>query len=171
MIRKILLTVFIPLLFSSCYKGHGLSPTADLRNTSGIQGTINFSGTWPDSTKEVRVAVLKQYPQGMQDPDSILTFVINNLVAFGDTIPRFTDHYDYILPLEPDIYAWVLVIWFPDIEAYFFGVKELGAYYKNPFDMALPTPVNVVAGMMTQGIDIHADFANLDRETPFFKGR
>ena len=168
---KSFLFIAILSLFTSCYKGHGLSPTAEQRDTSGIRGTITFTGTWPDSTKEVRVAVLRQYPQGMNDPDSLLGFVISNLAAFGDTVPRFVDHYDYNLPLEPGIYAWVLVIWFPDIEAYIFGVKELGAYYRDPLDMAIPTPVNVVAGIITPGIDITADLANIDRETPFFKRR
>ena len=148
------------LLIISCYKGHGLSPSAEERDTSGIRGMVTF-----------RVAVLKKYPQGIADTDSLLAFVVTNLVAYGDTIPRFSEQYEYELPLEPDIYAWVLVIWFPDIPLYFFGVKELGAYYKNPLDVEFPTPVNVVPGMVTEGIDIIADFANLNRETPFFKRR
>lgn len=169
--RTKLIFIMGMLLIISCYKGHGLSPSAEERDTSGIRGTVTFNGTWPDSTKEVRVAVLKKYPQGITDTDSLLAFVVTNLVAYGDTIPIHTQQYEYELPLEPDIYAWILVIWFPDIPLYFFGVKELGAYYKNPLDVELPTPVSVVPGMVTEGIDIIADFANLDREAPFFKRR
>lgn len=169
--QTILLSLACLILHLSCYKGHGLSPTAEEGNASGIQGRITFVGTWPDSTKEVRVAVLKRYPQGMTDADSILSFVIENLAAYSDTIPRYVDAYDYTFNLEPDVYAWVLVVWFPDIPLYFFGVKELGAYYQNPEQTDLPTPVNVVRGIITPGIDITADFANLDREIPFFKRR
>ena len=57
--------------------------------------------------------------------------------------------------------------WFPDIEDYFFGVKELGAYYSGDTDE--PTAVNVIPGTMIEGIDINADFANVDRDTPFFR--
>ena len=169
--RIILFFIICTLLVTACYKGHGLSPTTEAIGSSGIRGRITFTGTWPDSTKEVRVAVLKQYPKGMTDPDSILAFVINNLASFSDTIPRFSDYYDYELALEPDLYAWVVVIWFPDIPLYFFGVRELGAYYQDMIQTEYPTPVNVVPGMMIEGIDIIADFANLNRQSPFFKRR
>ena len=159
------------IVLDSCYKGHGLSPTIDVGETSGIRGRITFTGTWPDTTREVRVAVLRNYPQGITDPDSLLAFVFQNLVTFSDTIPQFVEHYDYQLALEPGIYAWVLVAWFPDIPLYLFGVKELGAYYRVPDEREFPTPVSVVAGMVTEGIDIDADFANLNREEPFFRVR
>jgi hypothetical protein len=84
---------------------------------------------------------------------------------------KFIDQYDYELTLEPDIYGWVVVVWFPDIPVYFFGIKELGAYYQNPDQLDIPTPVNVIPGSMTPNINITADFANIDRETPFFEIR
>lgn len=105
----------------------------------------------------------------MTDPDSLLAFVIGHLAAFSDTIPKFVDHYDYQLSLTPGLYAWVLVVWFPDIPLYFFGVKELGAYYNDQSQSDLPKPVNVIPGVTNHGIDIVADFDNLNRETPFFK--
>jgi hypothetical protein len=157
------------LCFLSCIQGHGLSPTTSSGQQAGIRGRITFVGSWPDSTKEVRIAVLKQYPKGMNDPDSILAFVLGNLAAFSDTIPRNSRTYDYTLNLEPDLYAWVLVAWFPDITVYLFGVKELGAYYSDPQDTEYPTPVQVIPGAMTDGIDIEADFVRVDSETPFYK--
>ena len=102
-------------LTGACYRGHGLSPTGSSALSSGISGRITFTGTWPDSTREVRVAVLRSYPQGMTQPDSLVAFVIMNLASASDTIPRNTRSYDYQLALEPGIYAWVLVAWFPDI--------------------------------------------------------
>jgi hypothetical protein len=162
----------VSLLVSACYDGHGLSPTAVGSDASGIRGTITFVGNWPDSTKEVRVAVLRAYPAaGMTDSDSLLGFVLSNLVAYGDTIPRGVGRIDYRMPLEPGSYAWVLVAWFPDIPSYLFGVKELGAFYRNPGKQTLPTAVDVLPGVMVDGVNIVADFSNLNRETPFFKPR
>ncbi len=158
-------------LVISCYQGHGLNPTAGGDSGTGIRGTITFQGTWPDSTKEVRVAVLRQYPHGITDNDSLMAFVITNLVANSDTIPRGSETYDFAMQLEPDVYAWVIVAWFPDIPLYFFGVKELGAFYRDPDDMEIPTPVNVVQGIMTEGVDIIADFENLKNDRAFFKRR
>jgi len=168
---KLLFLIFV-LFLTSCYRGHGLSPLVEETNVSGISGRITFIGTWPDSTKEVRVAVLKNYPEGITNSDSLIAFVIGNLVAFSDTIPRFVDHYDYRLSLNPDIYAWVLVVWFPDILFYLFGAKELGAYYGIGYGQSkVPTPVTVIPGAVTRDINIIANFANLNRETPFFKMR
>ena len=157
--------ILVFAVIMSCYKGHGLSPPGD---TQGIQGRITFTGTWPDSTLMVWVAVLENYPEGITDENELLLFIVENLAAYGE-IPEFVDHYDYQLDVqEPGVYAWVLVVWFPDIEDYLQGVKELGAYYKDPEQLELPTPVNVLPGVILDGIDIVADFANINRETPFF---
>lgn len=169
--QLVIFILIISALALSCYKGHGLSPTALGDNATGIRGTITFQGEWPDSTKEVRVAVLRQYPRGISDNDSLMAFVITNLVANSDTIPRGSETYDFAMQLEPDVYAWIIVAWFPDIPLYFLGVKELGAYYRDPDDMEIPTPVSVVNGIMTEGVDIIADFENIHNERPFFKRR
>ena len=174
--KKYILFFAIGVLYIlACYKGHGLSPTSPQDDNTGIQGHITFQGEWPDSTREVQVAVFKDYPYGITDTDSLLVFVINAYIGgelfLSDTIPRFSTEYDYILPLEPDTYAWVLVIWYPDILNYREGVKELGAYYANPDDMKLPSPVRVMPGVLTPNIDITADFTNINRELPFFRAR
>ena len=160
---------FIALnIILSCYKGNGLNPTGG-GDESGIRGRITFQGDWPDSTKEVRVAVLKNYPdRKIQDKDSIFQFVLSNLVLFSDTIPRFTDHYDYQLLLKPNTYAWILVAWFPDTPTYLFDTKELGAFYGDQTIGMTPTPVEVVSGILTPDINILADFTNVYREVPFF---
>ena len=166
-VRQLIIVLWIlPVL--TCYKGQGLSPTAEGDIASGIEGRITFVGTLPDSTKEMRVAALTLYPKGMTDPDSIMTFVIGHLAAVSDTIPRHVPTYDYRLPLEPGVYAWIVVVWFPDIPVYFFGVKELGAYYSDPNDAETPTPVHVVQGLYTPDIDITADFSHIQQGTPFF---
>jgi hypothetical protein len=161
--RAIVAGIASILLLASCYRGHGLSPPAE---TSGIEGLITFIGAWPDSTKEVRIAVLKYYPQGMMDPDSLLQFAISNLSALSDPLPMGVDHHDYQFNLDSGHYAWILVVWLPEN---LFGIKELGAYYQDPNDLTLPTPITVLSGEILQGIDIVADFANVHNEKPFFK--
>lgn len=161
--------VFILIFSISCYKGHGLDPPS---KTSGIQGRITFLGTWPDSTKEVRVIVMKNYPEGMTDTDSLMQFVLTAILKGelipSEPIPPFVNQYDYQIPLEPGEYGWVLVAWFPDIPDYFFGVKEIGAYYKNPKQQDLPSPVFVKPEILTGGIDIIAYFEYIHNEIPFF---
>jgi len=156
----------------ACYDGHGLDPGIYTYSPTGVKGHVTFTGTWPDSTREVYIAALRTYPRGMKDPDSLLThmfteFLSGNLV-FSDTIPKLTVEHAYKLLLSPALWEWIIVAWFPDIDDYFFGVKELGAYYTGG---AEPAPVTVIPGTLIEGIDIIADFANVDRSSPFFKPR
>ena len=159
------IVLVLSILFLSCYKGHGLNPSAESVTDSGISGRITFTGAWPDSTKEVRIAVLEVYPKGIENPDELFSFVLLHLVTFSDTIPRFVDHYDYKLTLESGEYGWILVAWFPEIENHLLGVKELGAYYETQEE---PSPVTVVRNYMTKDIDMEAAFDNVYRDVPFF---
>jgi len=161
------LSILLLLLMVSCYHGNGLSPPG---NISGIEGKIFFVGEWPGNTKEAWVVVLKEYPKGITDEAELFQFVLNNFVD-STAIPLHVDQYDYQIALDPGIYGWILVVWFPDIEIWFLGVKELGAYYMNPEFQIVPTTVQVEEGVMIGGIDIVADFANINRELPFFKSR
>ena len=169
--KRICFISLLLVLFSatSCYKGHGLDPTAP-ESSSGIQGRVTFKGSWPDSTNQVLVIVSKTYPRGMTSRDSMLAFVVQNLtngnIVIGDTIPKFSDAYNYRVDLQPGLYEWVLVAWFPkDL----LGVKELGAFYRNPEKQILPSSIEVLPGVVIQGLNIAADFANINRSTPFFK--
>ncbi len=166
--------IFILAFLSAmaCYKGHGLDPYDAEADISAIEGTVTFVGQWPDSTKEVRVAVMKEYPRGIQDEDSLLAFVISAYalgdLVFSDTIPKFIDSWNYHIEVKPDIYEWVLVAWFPDIPLYLTGVKELGAYYADS-EASAPSPVQVIPGAATKSIDISADFKNVFNHRPFLK--
>ncbi len=165
---------FCAVLLSACYKGHGLDPEFQESALTGISGRVTFTGAWPDSTRGVYVAAVKTFPAGMHDPDSLLTYAFNAFAAgnlvFSDTIPRNTVQYDFRMLLTPGIWDWVLVVWFPDIENYFFGIKEIGAYYFGA-DPADPAPVQIIPGALTENIDIAADFAHVNRDAPFFKAR
>ncbi|MBN1893572.1 hypothetical protein JW906_03710 [bacterium] len=150
------------VLWAGCYRGHGLDPTLP---PSGIRGRITFTGTRPDSTKEVRIAVLDAYPWEAAGLDT-LGFVMQHLVVFSDPLPLSVQSHDYEIKLKPGIYGWIVVAWFPDIPNYIMGVKELGAFESDL--PGKPASVTVTAGQFTEHIDIVADFANVRRSSPFF---
>lgn len=172
MLAGIIIAALSGLLVISCHEGHGLSPTGlDAAGSSGISGTLSFVGDWPDSTLKVNVIASKTYPKNITNPDSLYSFVINEVlngnIVLGDTIPLGVEHDDYTLNLKPGMYEWILVAWFPDIPNYYHGVKELGAYYEN--SESLPEPVYVRPGEIKENIDMIAHFKNIHREIPFFK--
>jgi len=169
-IRSIIL-IMAGLLILACYGGHGLSPTGqDATGSSGISGTVQFIGNWPDSTLQVNVVASKTYPRNITDKDSMYNFVIKELlienIQLSDTLPMNIDQYNYKLNLKPGVYEWILIAWFPDIPEYLMGVKELGAYYMN--SDSIPESVYVPPGEFVKKIDIIADFKNIHRELPFF---
>jgi hypothetical protein len=162
MIRRIApAAVSAVLIFLSCYRGYGLDPPG---KTSGIEGRITFRGARPDSTREIWIAALKQYPSGITDQNELMAFVIQNLVNYK--LVTGGDGQDFQLELTPGEYGWVIVAWFPDVDAWMFSVKELGAYERP--GTGKPASVSVRSGVMTDGVDIMADFANVQRATPFF---
>jgi hypothetical protein len=158
------------LLALSCYKGNGLSPAAP-EPESGIQGTVRFKGAWPDSTDQVWVVVSKTYPEDITTLEACYQFVYEGFtrgtIIVGDTIPNFIREYEYQFKIQPGSYEFLLVVWIP--RGNLFGLKELGAYYGNTVHPTLPAPVDVYPGVVTDHIDIQADFSNIDREMPFFK--
>ena len=168
------LTVSLGLLIlAACYHGHGLEPVDDNEAGSGITGRVTFVGEWPDSTREVRVAALRHYPTGITDSLALLNFMMDAFLTgdmvFGDTLPRFVDQADYQLDLQPGDYAWVVAAWFPDIDGYLAGVKELGAYTGTTLETDPPQTVTVKSGRTTAAVDIRADFAHVKNNKPFFK--
>ena len=163
--KIITLLILLSLIwFTHCYKGNGLKPPTE---SSGIRGTIDFTGEWPDSTKQVWVAVLKEYPEGITDTSEIYAFVINNLVDYQE-VPSNVVLYNYEFQLDPGEYAWVLVVWFPDISGWIRGAKQLGAYYSDPDNLTRPTAITVEEGVIQEGIDIHADMGLVQKDFPFF---
>jgi hypothetical protein len=166
------LPCFLGLALFSCALDHGLSPNT-AEPGSGIRGRITFTGSWPDSTRDVVLVVSKKYPSGITGRDALYGFVLENVlngnILLCDTIPEFSATYDYHVSLQPGTYEWVLVIWFPDIPEYLYGVKELGAYYQNPNLQTVPATVKIIDGVTYDRIDIKADFANVNRELPFYR--
>jgi len=150
------------LIFSACYQGHGLDPIAGSEDAAGIRGRIIYEGSWPDSTREVRVAVMKTFPTGISDNDSLVAFMMNAFntgqLFFSDTLSKYSETGNFEIQVSPGEYAWVLAVWFPDIPLYLMGVKQLGAYVVGGDQFF--SPVRVMPGSFTENINITA---NLDR--------
>jgi len=152
------------LVIFACHQGHGLSP-----DPPGIEGTITFEGTWPDSTAMVLVVAITQFPWNLTDYDSLVTYFFNAFIsgalAYSDPIPLGTDQYTYKLFLEPGLWERISVVWFPDD---LYGLKEIGSYFETP-GQEIPSSVEVISGAMIRPINITADFSNVDTESPFLK--
>lgn len=160
-----LILLFGLMFLLSCYKGHGLSAT---EQQGTIRGRITYEGAWPDSTKEVRLVVLSAYPEDITDEAAIISFILQNLVIMSDPLPLSVDHYDYELSCPPGSHAWLVLAWFPKIDNYLYGVKELGAFYGSRSVQDGPQPVEVYANDITDHTDIHADLSEINNEFPFF---
>jgi hypothetical protein len=155
------------MLILSCYQGNGLSP-----DPPGIEGTITFQGTWPDSTSMVLIVAITQFPWNLTDYDSLVSYFFNAFIngdlAYSDPIPLGVNQYTYKLFLDPGLWERVSVVWFPDD---LLGLKEIGTYYVSPGNQERPSPVEVISGTLTQQIDIEADFSHVESSSPFLEAR
>jgi hypothetical protein len=141
-----LVVAFLFLLnLSGCSDNHGLHPVP----ITGISGTITFEGQWPANTEFVRVAVYQTYP-----PPSLIA-----LAAVSDPLPFGVQKTDYILPLKPGTYGWILVAWKAK-NTPFTAIRTLGVYYAAG-DSTRPGSVTVEKNRLTPHVDIGADFGVL----------
>ena len=145
--EKLVIILFAVIVFFSCSIGHGLGPEPSER--PGISGKIIFTGEWPPSTSEIRIAVYKEYP-----PSSFL-----NINAFSDPLPLYVSETDYFVPLSPGGYGWVVVAWRSATQ--FWNPDNVLGYYKEDPESTEPSSVVVREKTSTNNIDIIADFNNL----------
>lgn len=90
------LSMMVFLIFViSCEIDHGLEPVR-----SYIQGTIEYSGTWPGTPAEVRLVAAKQFP-----PTNITDLII------GENIKPDAETLDYNFYLNPGVYKLLGVAW------------------------------------------------------------
>jgi hypothetical protein len=119
-----------------------------------IEGRLTFVGEWPAEVGQVAVAVYRDMPQTLGDFFSISGW--DTEVALGG------QSYVYSVPLEgAGSYRWVVVAWRRADS--FWDFSSLLSCYHAVGDM-LPTPVEVGAGEVVDGIDIEVDFADFSRE-------
>ncbi|MCK5147797.1 hypothetical protein KAR48_13650 [bacterium] len=160
-------------LCTACYDGHGLEPGTDNLSTPGITGIISFEGSWPDSTREVRVAALRHFPHGLSENTELINFMttafLTGDLVFSDTLALFRNQVEYSLDLAPGEYKWIVVAWFPELDDYLQGVKELGAYTNTSDETDEPQSITVRDGQRITGININANLIHINRDRPFFE--
>ncbi len=121
-----------------------------VNRTSSISGTINFVGAWPSNTAIVVVVVLKSIQDLLRGIPPALSF-----------IPRDLTDFDYRVGVAPDTYSSILVAWLPVGEFDLSRLKLLG-FYEIPEQPGVPAPLTVEDKEKITGIDITADFANIN---------
>lgn len=138
-----LLAAALPLLIQSCSVDRGLGPT-----TQGIRGTVVFEGSWPDSIRGTRVAVLKAFPASG----------ITDLAGYSGEIVPGTTLKDYSIELPEGEYPLVGVVcrtgdvWGPD------AVKCVLGFYEDRVTPWEPAAVCVTSGAFTDSVDITVRF-------------
>jgi|GEM_PF-827818 len=157
------------LVLSACYEGHGLEPPS---GQPGIDGQVTLSGDLPDSTQQIVVVALRHFPHGITETQALISFMtqayLTGDMILGDTLSRFTPVQAYHLDLAPGVWEWIVVAWFPRIDDYLTGVKELGAYTGSMDETAVPLAINIIEGSRLTDIDMHANLNHVHRTLPFF---
>jgi hypothetical protein len=149
----LMLTVACVLAVPSCTTDHGLGPTVQ-----GIRGTVHFSGTWPDSILEVRVAVFETYP---------VTSLLD-LGGFSDPLPLLSDSASYGIELSPGEYPFVAVVCRTTPE---WGSTCILSFYHQQESPDLPQSVTVASGTFIRGINMAVEFsAGLPGHSGFIGG-
>lgn len=104
--------------------------------TSAIKGTINFTGSWPAETEEIRLITATTYPPA-----------IDELIIGEEISPDVASH-KYVFYLEPDTYKLMGVAWrakgtewdpMSICGAYFSGEDSL-----TPADVIIPDKNSIV---------------------------
>jgi len=121
----------------------------------GVSGIITY-WTEPDSasTDWIRLAAYPELPQTELD---LLGFL-----AYSDTLPRQGPTAPYVVPLEPERYAWLVVVWKErGNENLLEALRAAGWYSADAVAFGAPAAFLVAADSETTGIDVIADFENM----------
>lgn len=140
--RQLLLFIIVISLFAfTCDMYHGLEPIR-----SGIGGTINYIGDWPDNTAEVRIVAATTFP-----PTDI-----NDLII-GDILPIGGNSTEYNFYLSPGDY-YIGLVWREREAAW--GIQSIFGIYTNPGDSFAPGLIKIPDDTtLVTGKNITADFA------------
>lgn len=139
--QLLLFIIVISLFAFTCDMDHGLEPIR-----SGISGTINYVGDWPENTAEVRIVAATTFP-----PTDI-----NDLII-GDILPIGGDSTIYIFYLDPGDY-YIGLVWREREAAW--GIQSIFGIYTNPGDSFAPGLITIPDDTtVVTGKDITADFA------------
>ena len=125
----------IPALLLGCGEESVVGPDDGPDTTtisSGVTGTLTFTGQWPTNPAELRMITSQVFPPVMSE------------VVFGDSIPFDSSTYHYQLELGPGTYKLVGIAWrtegtewnFPGICGFYFSGT-------TPEDSLAPAPVTI----------------------------
>jgi len=129
------------LSFLTCEMNHGLEPIR-----SGISGTIQYIGKWPQNTAEVRIVAATKFP-----PSDL-----NDLII-GDILPVGGDSTIYTFYLDPGDY-YLGLVWRGQDAAW--GIQSIFGIYTAPGNALSPAMISIPDNKtIVTGKDITADFA------------
>jgi hypothetical protein len=143
---KVLLSILsASLLILTCKMDHGLEPIR-----SGISGTIEYIGSWPENTAEVRIVAATKFP-----PTDVNDLIIGDIISIGgaSTVYNFyLDPGDYYLGL----------VWREQDAAW--GIQSIFGIYTEPDNAFSPGLITIPDDTtIITGKDIIADFAHAKR--------
>ena len=154
--------LFLLVLQSGCDEGLA-PPEANEQPTptaSSFSGTVTFAG-WSavDSLYDLRLVAFTVFP-----PADVINEVLQGRAVVYPAIGgesfamRGADSVSYTLELAPGVYPYIAVAhrFGPNL---FADWRPVGQYDLDT-NLTVPSPVEVIAGMNTSGINIHVDFEN-----------
>ncbi len=121
----------------------------------GVSGTVTYLSEPEGATTDwVRLAVYRELPETELD--------LLNFVAFSDTLATGESGAAYAIALEPDEYAWLVVVWKErGNESLLTALRAAGWYSMGGGPFEMPIGYTVAADSETAGLDLTADFANM----------
>ncbi|MCF7823695.1 MAG: hypothetical protein K9N35_05935 [Candidatus Marinimicrobia bacterium] len=99
------LVVMVLVIFSLVWN---CSDPGGLEAVSGVQGSIQFNPTWPDSIKSAVVVIFNK-DLNLDSLNAPGYSVTDHYVTFGDPIDPGTENADYFIQLKPGDYQGMVI--------------------------------------------------------------
>lgn len=142
---SVIATIGMLFMLAGCSDDHGLEPIR-----SGISGTIQYVGEWPENTAEVRIVAATQFP-----PTDINDLIIGDVMAIGGETT------DYTFYLNPGDY-YLGLVWREQNAAW--GIQSIFGLHLAEGDPFSPAIVTIPdAQTVVTGKNIEADFSKARR--------
>lgn len=127
---------------------------AKVDRDAAIEGSVTFSGPFPENTEIVAVAAFKSQPNG--DLDYLI-----QLKSLDFSIKMNQNPYKYRLPVRSGSVGYVAVYWLPEHA----GLNEfsIAGEYKDPADTSRIGLLRLKPGEVAQNVDIHVDWSKMRR--------
>ncbi|MCX7879846.1 MAG: hypothetical protein N2517_04210 [Ignavibacteria bacterium] len=154
------MSIFFSLL-TACQGG--ISPDDGAAESIVVGRIIVVSGkaSWPppDSSRELRVLVVPQYP-----PINIFADILQGKAYLSDTLVRYTDTIPFrvVVQKPPMNSAFILA----SLRYGNISQQRLIGFYKKNRESKLPDMLKIDKGQILKGLDIFVDFNNLPEQKP-----